>query len=375
MISVVTTVVGVIAMSNGVNPSNIVPAIAVVVLTSVMGALLRTKVPDNPIWLLFMATGPGLLIPLLIEPLLDAGPPANPTLGTYAVLVYANSLSTIGLFVPFLLLLYLFPTGRFLTRRWRWAGRVLFVAIPFLVVTPMFSSEIGPPFVEDPWFISNPIGFIPRAVADSLTTIMFTGIWIVAIGGVFAIVTRFRRSSKEVRAQIKWLLFSGLLFVVGFVEVVFNDTSFFLLPALLLVPVSVAVAIIRYRLFEIDRLISRTVTYLLVIGVLTLVFVAGVVWIPTWVVGRQSSLFVAGSTLAVASLFNPLRKRVQKTVDKRFNRSAYEADRIAERFAGRLRGSLTVEELGDVWAKTVQTSLQPQAVGLWLRHRTEQTHS
>jgi hypothetical protein len=100
-----------------------------------------------------------------------------------------------------------------------------------------------------------------------------------------------------------------------------------------------------------------------------------VVWIPARIVGEQSSLFVAGSTLAVASLFNPLRKRVQKTVDKRFNRSAYEADRIAERFADKMRGSLTVEELGDVWAKTVQTSLQPQSVGLWLRDRTDQTHS
>jgi hypothetical protein len=376
LITVVAALFGMSAVSKtGASVLDSASVLAVVVLTTAMGAVLHNRVPENKIWLLFMATGPGLLMPSLIEPIVNAGPPDDPTFGTYAALVYQNSLSTILLFVPFLLLLYIFPTGRFLTRRWRWAGWTLLVAIPTTVLIPMFSSEIGPAFVDDPWLIPNPIGFITYDVADSLTTIMFTAIVVVAVGGVFAIVTRFRRSSKEVRAQIKWLLLSGLLFFAGFVEIIFTDKGFVLIPALLLVPVSVAVAITRYRLYEVDRLISRTVTYLLVIGSLIVVFVAGVVWIPARIVGEQSSLFVAGSTLAVASLFNPLRKRVQKTVDKRFNRSAYEADRIAERFADKMRGSLTVEELGDVWAKTVQTSLQPQSVGLWLRDRADQTHS
>lgn len=375
LISVVASAKAAVELSNGGAASDWIPVVAVVVVVTVMGALLRTKVPGNQIWLLFMATGPGLFMPSLIGPILNTGPPDDPTFGTYAVLVYANSLSTIVLFVPFLLLLYVFPTGRFLTKRWRWAGWILLVAIPATVLIPMFSSEIGPPFVDEPWLIRNPIGFITYDLADSLTNIMFTAIVVVGIGGVFAIVTRFRRSSKEVRAQIKWLLFSGLLFFAGFVEIIFSDRVFVLLPALLLVPVSVAVAIIRYRLFEIDRLISRTVTYLLVIGVLTLVFVAGVVWIPTRLVGVQSSLFVAGSTLAVAAMFNPLRRRVQKAVDKRFNRSGYEADMIAEQFALRLRGSLTVKELADVWVETVGISLQPQSVGIWLRDRDESTDS
>jgi hypothetical protein len=109
------------------------------------------------------------------------------------------------------------------------------------------------------------------------------------------------------------------------------------------------------------------VSYLLVVGLLALVFVAGAVWVPTRVFGQQSSLFVAGSTLGVAAIFNPLRRRVHRLVDRRFNRSAYKAQDVAARFAGELQQTLTVEELAEVWANTVERSFQPRSMAVWVK--------
>jgi hypothetical protein len=190
----------------------------------------------------------------------------------------------------------------------------------------------------------------------------------VALGSVVGIAVRFRKAAADERAQIKWLLFAGALFVLAFFDIVFEVTNgFTALAGLLAIPVAITIAITRYRLFEIDRIISRTVSYLIVVGLLALVVVVGAVWLPTRVFGEQSSLFVAGSTLAVAAIFNPVRKRVQRVVDSRFNRSAYKAQDVAARFAGELQQTLTVEELADVLADTVAISLQPRSLGVWLR--------
>ena len=103
-------------------------------------------------------------------------------------------------------------------------------------------------------------------------------------------------------------------------------------------------------------------------GLLALVFVVGAVWLPTWIAGEQSSLFVVGATLTVAALFNPVRRRVQRLVDRHFNRSAYAAREVAANFNDRdFQQTLTLEQLADVWTRTVQTSLEPRSMGVWLR--------
>ncbi|MGH8947860.1 MAG: hypothetical protein ACRDXF_03290, partial [Acidimicrobiia bacterium] len=130
---------------------------------------------------------------------------------------------------------------------------------------------------------------------------------------------------------------------------------------------AVTLAILRYRLFEIDRLISRTVTYAVVAGALALVYGVGAIWLPSRIVGEQTPLFVAGSTLAVAALFNPLRRRVMRWVDRRFNRSSYDLEQITDRFAARLRDQVDADRLADDWAKVVTGTLQPSAVGVWVR--------
>ena len=130
-------------------------------------------------------------------------------------------------------------------------------------------------------------------------------------------------------------------------------------------PVAMTIAITRYKLFEIDRLISRTLSYTIVIGMLALVFL-GLVTLVTSLLPTQNAVAVAASTLAVATLFNPLRKRVHKAVDRRFNRSAYQAEAVSDEFAAKLRKSLTIEQLAEVWQSTVEESFQPTFSRIWI---------
>jgi hypothetical protein len=130
---------------------------------------------------------------------------------------------------------------------------------------------------------------------------------------------------------------------------------------------SVTLAILRYRLFDIDRLISRSVTYAVVAGALALVYGFGAVWLPSRIVGEQTPLFVAGSTLAVAGLFNPMRRRVMRSVDRRFNRSSYNLEQITDLFTARLRDQLDADRLIEDWARVVDKALQPSLLGIWVR--------
>lgn len=136
---------------------------------------------------------------------------------------------------------------------------------------------------------------------------------------------------------------------------------------LTILPVAISLAIVRYRLYEIDRLISRTISYLIIVVMLGGVYTFGAVWLPTRLLGEQGPIFVAASTLAVAALFNPLRKRIQRFVDRRFNRSGYQAEIISQQFALKLQESRSAVELADALDRTVEEALQPSSTGIWLR--------
>jgi hypothetical protein len=142
----------------------------------------------------------------------------------------------------------------------------------------------------------------------------------------------------------------------------------FLPAGLVLIPVAIAVAITRYRLYEIDRLISRTVSYIVVIGLLAAVFF-GVVTAASALLETDSDLAIATSTLAVAALFNPLRKRLQGWVDGRFNRSRYDAQKVMDLFVGSLRDQVDPVRVIDGWVGVVAETIQPAAAGVWVRER------
>jgi hypothetical protein len=214
----------------------------------------------------------------------------------------------------------------------------------------------------------------PSIVLDVIAGIGLV-VMLTAVGGaVTSAVMRFRNAAGIERQQMK--VFAGALTasIIGMaLNLVLYETgnelvanAVFAVWVLVLVA-SIAVAVLRYRLYDFDRVISRTVTYAVVVLILAMVYVLGAVWLPTRIIGRQSTLFVAGSTLAVAALFTPLRRRVMKWVDRRFNRSAYDAQRVTEGFAARLRDQVDADRLAADWASVVSGTLEPSAVGVWVR--------
>jgi len=201
------------------------------------------------------------------------------------------------------------------------------------------------------------------------------------LGSVVAQVASYRRSSGIRRQQLKWLLAGSATALIG-VPLTIYLSGMRGLPglaggitgavALLAIPVCMGVAILRYRLYDIDRIISRTLAYAIVTGLLVGVY-AGIVLLATREVSINEPVAVAGSTLVVAALFNPLRRRVQRAVDRRFNRARYDADRIVAAFAARLQDAAALDSVQDELASTVQNALEPAYLSVWLRLEEEGT--
>ncbi|CAN5836655.1 hypothetical protein BH18ACT6_BH18ACT6_03950 [soil metagenome] len=271
-----------------------------------------------------------------------------------------------------------FPTGRVPSRRWRfleWIGFVgAAVSLSYLVAgeicletnddgicTNWARNPIGIPAIPNPEY--GPLGGLNTAVL---------GVFIVAsIGGI---AYRFFRSRGVERLQLKWLLLSAVaLFAIALVQesvpmpLWLGGVLFGL--GVVALPVSIGVAILKYRLYDIDRIISRTLGYGLVVVFLALVYVTIAVWLPTRVTGEQSPIFVAGATLLAAALFNPVRRRVIRAVDRRFHRSRYDPDRVMSDFAGRLREQVDMERLTSDWLGVVIRTMSPASAGVWMRER------
>jgi hypothetical protein len=170
---------------------------------------------------------------------------------------------------------------------------------------------------------------------------------------------------------MKWLVLAFAVFLVGVLAEFggFQDSmvaNIFLPAGLLLIPVTIVVAVTRYRLYEIDRILSRTVTYAIVVVVLGAVYLGGLAALTT-LLSTDSPLAVAGSTLAAAALFNPLRKRVQGWVDQRFNRSRYDAQRVVDLFSDTLQKDLDQDHLVTGWVGVVSETMQPASAAVWVR--------
>jgi hypothetical protein len=271
--------------------------------------------------------------------------------------------------VPWLVIVWLlanFPTGYPAGRLERFINGAAWVvgawaAIGFMVGTDPL-SDTG---------LTSPLGVVDSPV---IATITQDGGFFFVIGlallAVISLVRRFRHSSGVERLQYRWLMLGGSVFViVSFLgQVVPEDTVFDMLWFLGVgaIPVSIGVAVVRYRLYEIDRLISRTVSYLIVVGVLAAVF-AGIVTLTSSLLQTQSDLAVAASTLAVVALFNPLRRRVQARVDRRFNRPRYDAEVVVSGFTGSLRDEVDADRVVRGWVSVVEDTMKPTSAGVWLR--------
>lgn len=278
------------------------------------------------------------------------------------------------------LLIAWFPTGRVVSPRWIWLERAFFAVIAVTFFLYAFSGEVCAVYSDEvegciEW-VRNPIGIpgVPNPEYGAIAGPWFIIVGILWLAAVISLVVRLVRSDGVERQQLKWFLFAGSLLVFSFMlEIVLDAFGVRPVPfwldalstaGLVFLPLSMLLAIFRYRLYDIDRIISRTITYGVVVALL-----AGLVALVSTVIGTrfESPLVVAATTLAVAAMFNPLRRRVQGMVDRRFNRSRYDAERVMQDFAGSLRDEVHVEEVVEGWKRVVSDTMQPSLMGVWVR--------
>lgn len=335
------------------------------ILWAPVGGLILWKRPGNPIGATTLSIGLSAGIGFWLVPTMYWDLSA----GVLAWLELFNTLFGVLPFLGIVWLLLIFPSGSLPGPLDKTIGRVLtlfaiYAVFGFLVnPTPMEVTGLSSPLALDAlapftdWIVSD-AGFV--VVVVLVVTILVS------------LAMRWLRSEGMERRQFRAFLFGtgffGVVLVVG--QLVPDDSDFLLVWVLSggAIPVAIAVAALKYRLYEIDRIISRTVSYGIVVGLLAVVFSTGVVWIPNLVPGLgDSSVLVAVSTLVVAAMFNPLRRRVQEAVDRRFNRSRYDAERVMEGFTGSLQNRLDSEGLVVGWVGVVSDTMQPSTVAVWTR--------
>jgi hypothetical protein len=334
------------------------------------GVLLVRRRPENTLgWILL---GPYLAMSILLLAAEYAqyalvSVPGQP--GGVLAAWFAGWMWYPALAVPFVFVLLCFPTGRPPTRRWRLVGWLGAAGIALTTGVAAFAETL----VGEHYAVANPIG-IAGLVAEQgpIDAIGFALVTGAVVGAAASLVVRFRRSRGDERQQLKWMVFAGgLLALLVVTDSLPLPEAFGLVfpVAVAMVPVAIAVAVLRYRLYEIDRLISRTVAYALVTVVLSAVYVTGVIVLTPALatVGGGSELAVAASTLAAAAAFGPVRRRVQDGVDRRFNRARYDAERTLAAFAGRLRDEVDLGELRADLVGVVDGVMQPASASLWLR--------
>jgi hypothetical protein len=358
-----------------VTPVPLTPSLYLIGLLAfpVVGGLVVVHQPDNLIGRLlvlggfFNAVG-GTATTLTLVALEAGAPPPDPA-SWLAVWVYWPAVPLMPLITA------LFPSGSISSR---WLRPVLWVAgtMTFvLTLAVMFQpGPVNPALLGDlrnPWTVDSLTGWV--SVGDVLLPYLVTALMVLATGDL---VVRWRRSKGVVRLQMRWLGL-GLLLVAALAIIVPVMDRMGLANDLVLVmlwlsfgalPASIGVAVTRYRLFEIDRLLSRTLTYGLVVGVLAGVYVGGVLLLGL-VLPARSDLAVAAVTLTVAALFTPLRRRVQVRVDRRFNRSRYDAARMVDAFGARLRDRLDLDDVTADLLAVVAGALQPSSAAVWVRGR------
>jgi hypothetical protein len=346
----------------------------------VLGFVVAWRKPGNPLgWLLLGAVGFLVLSGAAGAYAVAVYRQHHPglPLGWVAVLLQPGWAPAIALFG---LTVLLFPDGRLPGPRWRWAlWAYLAVATLWIAGTVVISVwAIAGHHVQvdsggNLLAIDHPTGWAAWwGTVQGLFFPLLGACWLASLAGQ---VLSYRRSSGERREQLKWLIGGSAIAVIGGLLAVpfsnspdraLNIIGSVALVAVLALPLSMGVAILKYRLYDIDRILSRTVAYAIITGLLVGVY-AGLVLLATQVLGFASTWAVAASTLAAAALFNPVRRRVQRAVDRRFNRARYNADRTVTLFAARLQDAVDLDSVRADLLATVSASLQPAHVSVWLR--------
>jgi hypothetical protein len=358
--------------------------VAIATLTvafAVVGAIVASHRPENPIGWIFCAAAlcQGLSISgyeyatyaLLTQP---GSLPLGAEASWLGQLIWAPGLGLILVFLPLL-----FPDGRPPTRRWKWVAWLggLSIGMIFIPGTIFLWPERGPALVR-------PEGPAEEGTSHVLFVVVeFAGFPMMLVAGLAAVVSlfvRFHRARGDERQQIKWFASASVL-TLGFVfvfealvnaegrllAVVVAVLSLLLVPA---IPVATGIAIFKYRLYDIDTIVNRALVYGVLTASLVLVYLGGVISLQyafRALTGGESQLAIVASTLAIAALFVPLRRRVQGFVDRRFYRRKYDAAKTLEAFSAKLREETDLDALNYELVSVVRETMQPAHVSLWLR--------
>jgi len=384
-VAIVTVLVaGTLALAATVSPETrdwssfgtVLVAAPFVVLFAVLGSLMVARQPQNIIGIGFCIATLVVAITAANELFLeyaltvaDERPPGTATAAWISEWIWIPAL------VPVLTFLFLLsPDGRLPSRRWRPVAMAIAAAMTALLIGTMLSPFQTRPHVDNP-YVFEELGRTPRVL-------MLIGLYAlppaIAVSATGMLV-RFRRSRGVERQQLKWLTSSaaltGVLIVIAFVASPWLESDILFTVALfggsVATASAIATSILRHRLYDIDVLINRTLVY----GSLTAATVGSYVcivavmsWTARTIAGEHNNqVVVAATTLIVAALFQPARRRIQSLVDRHFYRSRYDAARIVEAFQSRLRDQTDVDTVGAVLAETVTQALQPASVGVWLR--------
>ena len=359
-------------------PVNLLLTFMAMLGSTLMAGLIITRQPENPIgWLLLLPSLVGSIpADLYIQSFSSA--PAHPSIWLILAVWYANW-SWLPMIFAIFFIPVLFPTGRPLTPRWRWVIVLGLVMAAFFLFVTTFTTQFTVSDQGVNWTIANPIGFLPD-IFQYIMVPWILGLLSLTILSLASIFVRYRRAQAVERQQIKWLLYAcglfGAVYLAGFpisdLQGLVNDIwSMFLFAAILAFPLAIGIAILRYRLWDIDLIIRRTLQYSLLTGLLALVYFGSVVLgqrLAGALTGESDSpLALVVSTLLLAALFNPLRGRVQDFIDRRFYRRKYDALQTLSVFTQTTRDETRLEALVPALLEAVQDSVQPEQAWLWLK--------
>jgi MFS family permease len=345
------------------------PLVPIVVVYAAVGFVVARRQPANPIgWILIT-----FILLFLLSGLVSGYAALYYRFGHHGLPLAPVAVVLQPLWAPALLLfpvvILLFPDGRLAARRWRWvlgayavAGALASAAVFAPAVTAVARHDVRVDAAGN--LISTGTshgGPIAGAVA-----LLILGIWLSFVAHQ---VLSWRRATGERRQQLKWLA-AGAAVTLAALAASLGLSSYSVAGEILglglaALPVGIGIGILKYRLYDIDRIISRTLAYTIVTGLLVGVY-AGLVLLATRVLSFHTPVAVAASTLAAAALFSPLRRRVQRVVDRRFNRARYDADRIVTAFAGRLKDAVDLDSVTEDLAGAVDLALQPAHVSVWV---------
>ena len=342
---------------------------------STVGAVITSRRPENPIGWLFCATGVLVGVDhLSAQYAIYALLAAPGTLPGGEALAWIRSWIWVPHFGLVVFLGLLFPDGRLPASRWRpfaWFSSAAFLAGTISVaLSPGPVDGLGP--------IRNPLGIAGEKSLVGLVEWLMLALALVAAASLFG---RLRSAEGEERQQLKWFVYAAAMFAMGTTLTYAVSEAMgvwwvrwvgfaVLMVGLVGLPTAVGIAILKYHLYDIDHLINRTLVYGALTVMLALVYVSGIVLLQgvfRALTGQESQLAVVASTLLIATLFSPLRRRIQSFIDRRFYRRTYDARKMLEAFAARLRDETDLEALSGELVATVRETMQPARVSLWLR--------